>query len=132
MVSTNPLHHSKHKWEGWRWHENPLSRVSSEEGVHSGHESPLSLETQVGGECGWHENLPDRVSSEGGVRGGESSPKREWEGLVFGSPVRSGLLTPRAMDRNRNRSFLSRILKKTGPNRCGPVHIGFLRLHDRL
>jgi len=36
--------------------------------------------------------------------------------LVFGSPVRSGLLTPRAIDRNRNRSFLFWILKKTGPN----------------
>jgi hypothetical protein len=50
--------------------------------------------------------------------------------LVFGSPVRSGLSTPRAMDSNRNRSFHFQILKKTGPNRCG-VWTGphrFLRL----
>src|SRR6266498_5302443 len=52
--------------------------------------------------------------------------------LVFGSPVRSGLLTPRAIDCNRNWSFHFRILKKTGPNRCGPVHIGFLRLRNWL
>ena len=52
--------------------------------------------------------------------------------LVFGSPVRSGFLTPRVINRNRNRSFYFRIPKKTGPNRCGPVHIGFLRSQDRL
>src|SRR6266545_7523875 len=52
--------------------------------------------------------------------------------VVFGSPVRSGFLTPRAIDRDRNRSFYFRIPKKTGPNRCGPVHIGFLRLRNRL
>jgi len=51
--------------------------------------------------------------------------------LVFGSPVRSSLLTPRALDHNHNRSFLFWILEKTGPNRCGPVHISFLRLQDR-
>jgi hypothetical protein len=52
--------------------------------------------------------------------------------LVFGSPVRSGLLTPRAFNRDRNRSFYVGFPKKTGPNRCGPVHIGFLRLRNRL
>ena len=36
--------------------------------------------------------------------------------LVFGSPVRSGFLTPRAIDRDHNRSFYFRIPKKTGPN----------------
>ena len=50
--------------------------------------------------------------------------------LVFGSPVQSGLLTPRAMDRNRNRSIYFQFLKKTGPNRYGPVHIGFFRLQN--
>jgi len=54
---------------------------------------------------------------------------RDYQGLlVFGSPVRSGLLTSRAFNRNRNRSIYFRNPKKTGPNRCGPVHIGFLRL----
>ena len=51
--------------------------------------------------------------------------------LVFGSPVWSGLLTPRAMDRNRNRSIYFQFLKKTGPNRYGPVHISFFRLQNR-
>jgi len=51
--------------------------------------------------------------------------------VVFGSPVWSGLLTPRAMDRNRNRSIYFQFLKKTGPNRYGPVHIGFFRLQNR-
>ena len=51
---------------------------------------------------------------------------------MFGSPVRSGLLTSRAFNRNRNRSIYFRNPKKTGPNRCGPVHIGFLRLIDRF
>ena len=50
--------------------------------------------------------------------------------IVFGSPVWSGLLTPRAIDCNRNWSFLFWILEKTRPNRCGLVHIGFLQLHD--
>src|SRR6266508_1810737 len=53
-------------------------------------------------------------------------------GLVFGSPVRSGFLTPRVINRNRNRSFYFQIPKKTGPNRCGPVHIGFLRSQDQF
>src|SRR6266540_69918 len=44
---------------------------------------------------------------------------------VFGSLVRSSFLTPRVINRNRNRSFYFQIPKKTGPNRCGPVHIGF-------
>ena len=51
--------------------------------------------------------------------------------LVFGSPVRSGLLTPRAMDCNRNRSIYFQFLKKTEPNRYGPVHICFFRLQNR-
>jgi len=59
-------------------------------------------------------------------------PTRKLSQLVFGSPVQSGLLTPRAIDCNCNWSFLFWILEKTGPNRCGPVHIGFLRLQDWL
>ena len=51
--------------------------------------------------------------------------------LVFGSPVRSGLLTPRAMDHNSNRSIYFQFLKKTGLNQYGPVHIGFFRLQNR-
>jgi len=50
--------------------------------------------------------------------------------VVFGSPVWSSFLTPRAIDCNRNQFFYFQILKKTGPNRCGPVHLGFLRLQD--
>jgi len=52
--------------------------------------------------------------------------------VVFGSPVRSGFLTSRAFNRDRNWSFYFRKVKKTGPNQCGPVHIGFLRLQDWL
>ena len=48
--------------------------------------------------------------------------------VVFGSPVLSGFLTPRVIDCNCNRSFYFGIPEKTRPNRCGPVHIGFLRL----
>jgi len=51
------------------------------------------------------------------------------QGLVFGSPVQSGLLTSRAFNRNRNRSIYFRISEKTGPNRCGPVHIGFFAVN---
>ena len=61
----------------------------------------------------------------------EITPPLVWF-LVFGSPVRSGLLTPRAIDHNRNRSFHFQILQKTGPNQCGPVHIGFLWLRNWL
>ena len=50
--------------------------------------------------------------------------------VVFGSLVQSGFLTPRAIDRNHNWSFYFQILKKTGPNQCGLVHIGFLQLQD--
>ncbi len=60
-----------------------------------------------------------------------SSAKKPFK-LVFGSPVRSQFLTPRVLDHNCNRSIYFRIPEKTGPNRCGPVHIGFLRLQNRL
>ena len=52
--------------------------------------------------------------------------------LVFGSLVRSSFLTPRAIDRDCNLSFYFRISKKTGLNRCGLVHISFLRLRNWL
>jgi len=55
----------------------------------------------------------------------------QWE-VVFGSPVRSGFLTQRAIDQDRNQSIYFQIRKKTGPNRCGPVHISFLRLRNQL
>ena len=56
-----------------------------------------------------------------------SEPNR----LVLGSPVRSGFLTPRDMDRDRDRSFEIYIGPKTEPNWYGPVFCGFLRLQDR-
>jgi len=51
--------------------------------------------------------------------------------VVFGSPVRSGFLTPRAIDRDRNRSFYFRIVQKTGLNRYRPVFCGLLWLMNR-
>jgi len=60
-----------------------------------------------------------------------SSSRNEQVGLapqlVFESPVRSGLLVPSALDRNRNRSFQFQKLPKTGPNRDRPVLCGLLR-----
>jgi hypothetical protein len=41
--------------------------------------------------------------------------------LVFGSPVRSGLLPSSGMDRDRNRSTEFGNPRKTGPNRRRPV-----------
>jgi hypothetical protein len=49
-------------------------------------------------------------------------------GLVFESPVRSGLLALIALDRNRNRSSIFETLRKTGPDRQRPVFCGSLRL----
>jgi hypothetical protein len=54
-----------------------------------------------------------------------------WE-LVFESPVRSGFWAPKALDRDRDRSFKSHIPKKTGPNRCEPVLVGLLRFQNRF
>jgi hypothetical protein len=48
------------------------------------------------------------------------------EDLVFESPVQSGLWTPRALDRDQDQSFKSKIVKKTGPNQYGPVLVGLL------
>ena len=59
-------------------------------------------------------------------------PKNYGYRLVFESPVRSGLLAPSALDRNRNRSFQFQKLQKTGPNRYRPVICGLLRLQDRF
>src|SRR5271156_228514 len=47
--------------------------------------------------------------------------------VVFESPVLSGLLTSKAQDRDRDRSFGLHRLPKTGPNRCRPVQCGLLR-----
>ena len=68
------------------------------------------------------------------MEGGDGAMTRPYvkKYLVFGSPVWSGFLTPRAIDRDRNRSFYFWIPKKTGPNRCGLVHISFLRLRNWL
>ena len=52
----------------------------------------------------------------------------EW--LVFESPVRSGFLTPRAIDQDRDQSFKIQIWQKTGPDWYEPVFCGFLRLQD--
>ena len=52
-------------------------------------------------------------------------------GVVFESLVRSGFLAPRALDRDRDWSFKSHIVEKTGPNRCEPVLVGLLWLQDR-
>ena len=46
---------------------------------------------------------------------------------MFESPVRSGLFTSKAQDRDRDRSFGLHRLPKTGPNRCRPVQCGLLR-----
>jgi hypothetical protein len=51
---------------------------------------------------------------------------------VLESPVRSGFSAPEAINRNRNRLiFFFRVLK-TGPNRNGPVTIGFYQLINWL
>jgi len=50
--------------------------------------------------------------------------------LVFESPVRSGLFAFFWQDRDRDRRrpvLQNQNLKKTGPNRWGPVHVGLLR-----
>jgi len=52
--------------------------------------------------------------------------------LVFESPVRSGLLVPSALDRNRNRSSQFQKLPKTGPNRDRPVFCGYKTGFNRL
>ena len=44
--------------------------------------------------------------------------------VVLGSPVRSGLLTPKGVDRDRDRSSKFEKWQKTGPNRCKPVQCG--------
>jgi hypothetical protein len=49
--------------------------------------------------------------------------------LVFESPVQSGFLTPRALDRDQ--SFKSEIVTKTGLNRYGLVFVGLLQSQDR-
>jgi hypothetical protein len=52
VVGAIPLRHSKREWERWCWRENAPSRVSSEGGpggVCGGCDSPLPLETRVGG-----------------------------------------------------------------------------------
>ena len=72
------------------------------------------------------------------VVGAETQPSRACQrrassssSLVFESPVRSGFLTPRVIDRDRDRSFEIEIGQKTGPNRYGPVFCGLLQLQDR-
>src|SRR5271155_2598204 len=61
------------------------------------------------------------------IRCRELSSTRTTLYLVFESPVRSGLLTLRGQDRDRDRSIGLPRLPKTGPNRCRPVYIGFLQ-----
>jgi hypothetical protein len=51
---------------------------------------------------------------------------------VFESPVRSGFLAPRALDRDRDRSLKSEIVKKTGPNRSWSVFCGHKTGLNRL
>ena len=70
-------------------------------------------------------------ASPGWWRGWGSSIRGWWVGVVFESPVRSGFLAPRALDRDRDQSFNSQFVEKTGPNRYGPVLVGLLRLQDR-
>ena len=70
-------------------------------------------------------------SAGGAVEGrGELVPGRVGR-VVFESPVRSGFLTPRVIDWDRDRSFEIEIGQKTGPNRYGPVFCGLLQLQDR-
>src|ERR1700679_951970 len=47
--------------------------------------------------------------------------------VVFKSPVRSGLLTLRGMDRDQDRSTITIKGRKTGPDRPRPVFCGLLR-----
>ena len=51
--------------------------------------------------------------------------------LVFESPVQSGFLTPRDLNRNRNRSMNILEPQKTGLDRCRPVFLGLDRFLDR-
>jgi len=81
-------------------------------------ESPWGITESV------RDNRVRRRASGGGHWVGRS-------GIVLGSSVRSGLWAFEALDRDRDRSSLAGTSKKTGPNRLGPVHTGFLRLQDR-
>jgi len=51
--------------------------------------------------------------------------------IVFESPVRSGFLTPRVIDRDQDWSFEIEIGQKTGLNQYGPVFCSLLQLQDR-
>lgn len=58
--------------------------------------------------------------------------KHKWTPeLVFGNPVWSGLLAPRALDRDWDWSLKSEIVKKTRPNRSSSVFCGHKTRLDR-
>jgi hypothetical protein len=65
----------------------------------------------------------------GGKGAGEGSAERDEEralSLVLESPVRSGFLTPRGLDRDWDRSIKVLGPPKNGPDRLGPVFCSLL------